>query len=329
MIWRGSPLLALLLLGCGTGVERTEPAARPSGRGGGAVGELTVLSYNVAGVPFGLSRSDPGRNVPLISPLLNRFDLVLIQESFGYTRQLMSAATHPFRYGPPAGIFNDGLALLSRAPTGAVARQRWRLCHGLLGAGSDCLASKGFSVTSLELARGAEVHVYNLHMDSGRDRLDHLARAAQAVQLLDELATRSAGAAVIVGGDTNLALAQDRAVERLLERGGLTDVCQALGCGEPRIDRIFYRGSSELELRALSWKIDPSFVDSQGQPLSDHEAIAVRIRWAVRAGGSGRAMGQRTPRRRRFCRPASDRGARPPFDVLMLRSEARAASVKA
>ena len=34
-------------------------------------GTLAVLSYNVAGLPWGLSQSDPYKNTPLISPLLN------------------------------------------------------------------------------------------------------------------------------------------------------------------------------------------------------------------------------------------------------------------
>ena len=203
----------------------------------GQAGEISALTYNVAGLPFGLSKSDPDKNTPLISPLLNPFDLVLIQEDFSYTTQLSSAATHPFKSspGPPSGaILNDGLTLFSRLSFTNLARHKWTQCYGMLDHGSDCLAAKGFSVADLELAPGLVVHVYNLHMDAGQDAQDHSARAAQ---LLAELATRSVGAAVIVGGDTNLkrsaAVDNQGLLDKLLSQGGLTDACQALGCGDP------------------------------------------------------------------------------------------------
>lgn len=273
------------------GAEGATPDLQPPDLGpdAGQAGEIRALTYNVAGLPFGLSKSDPDANTPLISPLLNPFDLALIQEDFSYTTQLSSAATHPFKSspGPPSGaILNDGLTLFSRLPFKNLARHKWTQCYGMLDHGSDCLAAKGFSVADLELAPGLVVHVYNLHMDAGQDPLDHSARAAQVDQLLAEIATRSSGAAVIVGGDTNLKLSaavdNQGLLDKLLTQGGLTDACQALGCGDPRIDRIFYRSSATIELQALSWTVDPGFVDSQGQPLSDHEAVAVRIRWAVR-----------------------------------------------
>jgi hypothetical protein len=45
-------------------------------------GEFLALTYNVAGLPQGLSKSNPEINTPLISPLLNRYDLVLVQEDW-------------------------------------------------------------------------------------------------------------------------------------------------------------------------------------------------------------------------------------------------------
>jgi len=262
---------------------RVSPDADP-------VGELRALTYNVAGLPFGLSKSDPDRNTPLISPLLNPFDLVLLQEDFSYTQQLSSAATHPYKSKPgqPAAgtLLNDGLTLFSRAPFTGFVRNKWTQCFGVVDNGSDCLASKGFSVAELELAPGVVAHVYNLHMDAGQDAPDFDARAAQVDQLLQELSVRSAKAAVIVGGDTNLKLSasvnNQALLDKLLTQGGLTDACQAVSCGDPRIDRIFYRSGPALTLAALAWTLDGSFVDSAGKPLSDHEAVAVRLGWTVR-----------------------------------------------
>ncbi|MET0594862.1 MAG: hypothetical protein ABW133_19330, partial [Polyangiaceae bacterium] len=47
-----------------------------------ASGEFTALTYNVAGLPEAFSGSQPATNTPLISPLLNDYDLVLVQEDW-------------------------------------------------------------------------------------------------------------------------------------------------------------------------------------------------------------------------------------------------------
>jgi len=50
--------------------------------GGGSkqpVGEFTTLSYNVAGLPQEVSQVNPKDHIPLISPLLNEYDIVLTQ----------------------------------------------------------------------------------------------------------------------------------------------------------------------------------------------------------------------------------------------------------
>ena len=43
-------------------------------------GSFSLLTYNVAGLPEGLSSSRPSVNMALISKLLNRYDLALVQE---------------------------------------------------------------------------------------------------------------------------------------------------------------------------------------------------------------------------------------------------------
>jgi len=255
----------------------------------GPLASFLALTYNVAGLPWGLSSSDPNRNTPLISPLLNPYDVVLLQEDFSYTAQLSSAATHPYKTEPGSGgtlSLNDGLTVFSRLPFGAVTREPWEDCSGYISNANDCLAAKGFLVTELTVAPGAVLDLYDLHMDAGQDDADYDARAAQVEQLIASLHGRSAGKAIVLGGDTNLKLTAsvDNAglLARLLSGGGLTDSCEALSCGDKRIDRIMLRSSATLELRPLSWALDDTFVDDAGEPLSDHEAVAVRIGWTVR-----------------------------------------------
>ena len=263
---------------------------------GAQAGSLTVLSYNIAGLPFGLSQSDPVKNTPLISPLLNAYALALLQEDFAFTTQLASQALHPYKSTPgvpAAGTFmNDGLTRFSTVTFSGHMRVKWTACNGVFDAANDCLASKGFSVARTELGPGVELDAYNLHMEAGGSSGDQTARAAQVNQLLTEIASRSAGQAIIVAGDTNLkpskSSADKQALDKLLLQAGLTDACVALSCGETdRIDRVMYRGSAVLKLEALSWKVDPSFVDSQGKDLSDHEAVSVLLSWQVVAPGGG------------------------------------------
>lgn len=253
-------------------------------------GTLAVLTYNVAGLPLGLSKSDPYTNTPLISPLLNAYALALMQEDFAFTTQLASQALHPYKSTPgtPAlGTFmNDGLTRFSNYKFTGHTRVKWTACNGIADQGSDCLASKGFSVAVTALGPGVEVDVYNLHMDAGNSTGDLTARAAQVDQLLLEIASRSAGRAIIVAGDTNINPSKNvenaQMLAKLLQQAQLTDACVHTACGETdRIDRVMYRSSAAVKLEALSWQIDPSFVDSAGDPLSDHEAVGVLMSWGA------------------------------------------------
>src|SRR5689334_5173922 len=61
-----------------------EPSQRPS------QGRFNVVTYNVAGLPEGLSRVHPQQNLPLIGAALNRYDLVFVQEDYAYPELLRS-----------------------------------------------------------------------------------------------------------------------------------------------------------------------------------------------------------------------------------------------
>ncbi len=246
-------------------------------------GVLKVLAYNVAGLPQGISGSNPEVNMPLISPLLNGYDLVLVQEDFYYHEELIAEALHPYqseRSGDGVNDLGDGLNRFSQSPFGPYKRITWEACFGQFGNGSDCLAKKGFAVAEHELAPGIVVDVYNLHMDAGRDPEDIAARAEQAEQLAATIADRSVGKAVIIAGDTNMKAEDEVYLQGLMDAAGLTDSCRALNCGdELRIDRVLYRSSATVGIDAESWALDPVFVDAEGVDLSDHEAVAVTLQW--------------------------------------------------
>jgi hypothetical protein len=248
-------------------------------------GQFSVLTYNVAGLPQGISKGNPIVNTPLISPLLNPYDLVFVQEDFTYHAELVASATHPYQSIPltTGGALGDGLNRLARFQFTGFLREAWVACNGVIVEGSDCLTKKGFSAGVHHLANGVAVSIYNLHFDAGSGSADYAAREKQTQQLLAAIAKLPPGAAVIVTGDTNMKLADEPVLQTLLAGAGLDDACRKLSCAEPnRIDRVMFRSSQTLTLTPQNWRVDQSFVDTGGQPLSDHEAVGVDFVWTAK-----------------------------------------------
>ena len=336
-------LLAVLVASSGPTATAQAPEA----------GDFTALSYNVAGLPEQISGSSPSTNSPLISPLLNDYDLVLLQEDWvdvfrplrdagspdlppltGYHHLIVGEATHPHQSTPadppygtdaaraPAGpaLIADGLNRLSQFPFGDLTRRQWTSCNGELviegieavtdaaglgdaleaaglggtidGGASDCGALKGFSVATTTLADGVEVDVYNLHADAGNGDGDIAARKANFEQLAAFVNENSTGKAVIVGGDTNLKIDDDRPErqvdaevwETFQSATGVTDVCRLLECGadDAVIDKFAVRSSDTVALTPVTHRFERDvFQDGTGEPLSDHDALAVTFEWSV------------------------------------------------
>jgi hypothetical protein len=222
-------LLSLVAL---AGVVATSVACEPI-----ASGEFSLLTYNVAGLPQEISTENPQQNIPLISPKLEPYDIVVTQEDFdwwvpaldgldfvNYHTRLRAQTTHPHVTGQhpgpaavgidgsdperPLPLVGDGLGILSRYPLADVVRTPWEHCFGggdtSDGGAGDCLAMKGFAVATVTLAPGALVDVYTVHGEAGRTTADNRMIAEDFELLAEFIATRSARRAVIVAGDTNL-----------------------------------------------------------------------------------------------------------------------------
>jgi hypothetical protein len=249
----------------------------------------------VAGLPQGINPDQfPERNTPIISPLLNAYDVVLVQEDFGtYTDVLRADADHEFVSEPHPGpgelnpigrttaAVGDGLNVFSRLPIGALDRVPWDACGDASG---DCLALKGFAATTLTLDDGVTIGLYTLHLEAGG--ADTALRGDDLDQLATYLAANTPGA-VVLGGDWNLNDDDDPDGEQLrsfLEETGLRDVCDVVDCGadDDVIDRFLFRSGDDVTLTPLSHHFERErFVDAAGAPLSDHDALAVEWSWSV------------------------------------------------
>lgn len=255
----------------------TEVTAASSGR-------LRVITYNVAGLPEGLSNSRPTVNLPLIGERLNHYDLALVQEDFAYPPKLREKLSLPYQSRPYVRgqrlDFGDGLSVFSKFPFMEPRRTAWSSCHGITGNFFDCLTPKGFTVTTLEIEPGVQLDVWNVHLDAGFSAADRAARAAQLAQLAEAVRVHSSDRALIVGGDFNLSGSEQDELKTFQRATGTRDACQATRCAEPwRIDRVLFRASPALTLTAARWRVAGGFVDGRGAPLSDHAPVVVEFSW--------------------------------------------------
>jgi hypothetical protein len=302
----------------GSGGGGNDPAP-----GDGPAGDLSLLTYNVAGLPQEISSENPEQHLPLISPLLNDYDVVLTQEDFdwwqdvaatldfvNYHDRLRADATHEHRSEPHPGPdavgldaasrplqVGDGLGVLSRIPFTGNTRVPWTGCFGGLdvsdGGAGDCLAMKGFMMVTLTLADGIEVDLYNLHAEAGGTDEDQRLQAQGFDELGAFIEERSAGRAIVLGGDTNLHTAGDHPDatggadaeiwDGFLARTGLVDACAAIGCADPgMIDKVAYRGGEGVALTAVSHDVPRErFRSPAGDDLSDHPPVVVELTWEV------------------------------------------------
>ena len=263
-------------------------------------GSFSVLTYNVAGLPEGLSSSHPAANTPLIGARLGDYDVVHVQEDFNYHAALYAADQHPYRTPTSGGAgIGDGLNTLSDYPHYEFARVTWNACNG-----TDCLTPKGFTWSRIRPAEGVYIDVYNLHANAGTADADLAARRDNISQLSRFITGNSTGNAVIVMGDTNTRYTRAGDNIRLLgTANGLTDawvqlvrngtppaqgstalVCDAANVTDSCevVDKVLYRSSRFAHLDLTRYHNENAgFLDGAGGPLSDHYPITARFSWTL------------------------------------------------
>ncbi len=173
--------------------------------------DLKAVNFNVAGLPFAvLTGENVASNQKVSAAYLsqNDFDIVAVQEDFGYHKQLVNNMSG-FNYatnhtgGIPGG---DGLNIFTKdMPVYNETRVEWNEACGILSDGSDALTPKGFMYTVIDVGNGIYVDFYNLHADAYGGEGSIKARTSQYKQLAEFIKARSAenDRPVIVTGDFN------------------------------------------------------------------------------------------------------------------------------
>jgi hypothetical protein len=302
------PRLAASLTALVTVAGVTTAVLAAAGPALAASGTFTALTYNVAGLPEGLSSAPTPRDpaTTAIGRRLSPYDVIHVQEDFNYHANLYAADAHPYRTPTSGGAgIGSGLNTLSDLPYDVddFERVRWNSCQFDSG---DCLTPKGFTFMRLRLAEGVYADLYNVHTNAGTSAGDLASRADNLNQLTAFIAAHSAGNAVVVMGDTNTrytrtgdTIAAFAASNGLtdawvrLERGGVPPAAgsDALVCDEAAptdacevVDKVLYRGNRFVTLTATGYhNEDAGFRTADGLMLSDHFPISVGFSWSTNA----------------------------------------------
>lgn len=176
--------------------------------------------------------------------------------------------------------FGSGLTLIANPATGRVLneqRQAFGLCEGYLGAAQDCFAEKGVLMVRLRLANGAEVDVYNTHLEAGGGQKDQDIRVKQLSMIADFMKRHSSGRAVLFGGDFNLDWKNKghrKAMQTFLDATGLERVDTRQDGRQ--IDYILVRSGTAVTVAVQKAAVATAF-RHDGKPLSDHPPLAASL----------------------------------------------------
>lgn len=268
-------------------------------------GSFSVLSYNVAGLPELISKSHPIIFTKEISPKLNAYDIVNVQENFAYNNDLNSKLE--FKYKTPFSgnvPFGDGLMTFSKYPLYMFDRVTWEKKHGFITDGADEMTPKGFTFTSLEIKPGYFIDVYNLHTDAENDEKSIESRNSNMEQISKYIKGISEGKAVIIFGDTNTLYTKvnDTFYDVLVKSCNLKDawIENVKGGIYPQkggdrgteleqtwesIDKILYRSGKNVEINAISFQtLFTEFTDKNGNQLSDHYPVNAVFNYKIIEG---------------------------------------------
>ncbi len=263
---------------------------------------LKAVNFNVAGLPFGfLQGENVIANQKAAGKYLsqNDFDIVAVQEDFGFHKQLIKSM-NGFNYttnhtgGIPGG---DGLNIFTKdMPIYNETRVSWNEACGILSDGSDALTPKGFVYSVIDVGNGIYVDFYNLHADAYGGQGSIAARTSQIKQLAEFIQARSAenDRPVIITGDFNNYMhthEDDGALYKTLylecglkdawieyhNNGDYFNLYQWHITGLPAwgnwdsVERFMYKGGSGVDIVVSDFRF-VEVCDDNGKVISDHSS---------------------------------------------------------
>jgi len=259
--------------------------------------ELSLVSYNTHGLPAWAAGDDPEARFPQIAARLARYDVALIQEDFQHHELLAAPLDHevvvrgnetrlPSHWLCLGYCSGSGLTFVARgAPLRwlAITSIPYGSCSGWFGGASDCFATKGYQHARLALPWGDVAHFVNTHLEAGRGSEDDVVRRSQLETLVRLVREQMAGEVVVLAGDLNLDWDEAGDREALVEfRDGLglvdTGAERASAEAWERLDYVFVRDGIGTRVTFSDAREATEFVHG-GLPLSDHPALAVRLRF--------------------------------------------------
>lgn len=276
----------------------------PPGSPGDGPVEFSVMTYNIQTRPW---LDDAREKLPLISPLLNGFDVVAIQECFQRHDLLWAGANYPNKayfgaYSRPWKLANSGLSMMAGLPVKEVVAEHYEDTGEL----QNRVASKGIQLMRV-VVNGLPVDVYNTHMEAGDRPEAQEARSGQARQVVRFVNAQSPpDHSVIITGDFNMAPVRPGKVWDASARGhysseadmtsraasfeimreglALSDADDVL-CGPVKedIERFLYRPGAGHVLEPVEVTCDSTtYRRSDGSQLSDGCPKIARFRIAAK-----------------------------------------------
>lgn len=255
--------------------------------------EFTACTYNVQGRPW---FDNTEHKFTGISPLLNQFDIVGLEECFKDHLRIWAQADLPVKIyhsqlRNPAKIVGSGLSILGRFPlTGVEA-----INYDDPGDFQNWPASKGVLMARFDVA-GMPLDVYITHIAAGKEPGTARAKPRQCEQMVEMVRKFSPPEhSVIFMGDFNMRPSRgaedkernkdnpkvypfDTFRDALEFRDASDEINGPVG---EEIDRILFRAGTGHTMTPLSWQHDtPAFYDAEQVPLSDHEPVFVKFRLA-------------------------------------------------
>ncbi len=260
---------------------------------------VKMLNYNVAGLPWAGSAANQKRNAEFI--VENGYDIVAVQEDFGYHNSLAGGLTG-YNYqthhsgGIPGG---DGMNIFTKTmPIYNATRVAWEEAFGVIDHGADEMTPKGFMYAVIDVGNGVYVDFYNLHADAYADEGSVQARDAQFKQIADYINANyeKNNRPVIVTGDFNVYMHTHDVNSNLygvfIEECGFKDAWVEVKndsdyynmhkwhiTGDPAwghwdsVERYFYKGTDGVAVLATGFEYI-EVLQKNGQPASDHAAAA-------------------------------------------------------